>query len=166
EVVLVLPKDAADLLYDPYYHEFVVPDANTLPDGVHAEKQLLHQRVADQADVSAVLGFRDGEVTAKLHGARVNIRHARRLAVEVRALHDGHNRDERGHTHSQAQHRERGAQLVCAQGAEALHKIVTHGKHRLGENSHSLYQIPRSCTASSRVTRELSLSEYEGKGAS
>src|SRR5713226_5716877 len=243
EVVLVLPKDAADLLDDPYHHEFVVPDANTLPDRVHAEKQLLHQRVADQADVSAVLGFRCREVAAKLYGARVNIRHARRLSVEVHVrhlfvavssvhdaagggahvlasgaafgngahvlelnlfelqrldddveighcegsardlkdvcakvgdllfnvdvcpLHDSHDRDERGHTHGQPQHRERGAQLVRAQGAEALHKIVTRGEHRFGEDSHSLYQILRARTASSRATRASSLRGYAGRGA-
>ncbi len=87
EVVLVLPKNAADLLHDPYHHEFVVPDAKTLPHWVHAEKQLLHQRVADQADVRSMLGFRCREVAAKLYGTRVNIRHARRLPVEV---HVGH----------------------------------------------------------------------------
>src|SRR6266550_4623434 len=75
---LILRKDAADFLYDPDHHEFVVPDAKALPDGIHAEKQLLHQRVADQADVSPVLSFHRREVAAKLYGARVNIRHARR----------------------------------------------------------------------------------------
>ena len=38
EVVLVLPKNAADLLHDAYHHEFIVADANRLSDGVHAEK--------------------------------------------------------------------------------------------------------------------------------
>src|SRR5260370_1113919 len=87
EVVLVLPQDAADLLDDPSHHEFVVPDANSLPDRVHAEKQPLHQRVTDPTDVSAALGFRYREVAAKLYGARVNIRHAWRLPVEVHVRH-------------------------------------------------------------------------------
>src|SRR5882762_10362573 len=83
EVVLILPKDAADLLYDPYHHEFVIPDAKALPDRIHAKKQLLHQGVADQADVSPMLGFRCREVAAKLYSARVNIRHAWRLPIEI-----------------------------------------------------------------------------------
>src|SRR6266436_6976105 len=57
------------------------------------------------------------------------------------------------------------AQLVRAQGAEALHKIVTRGEHRLGEDSRSLYQIFGARTASSRATRESSLIKYEGRGA-
>ena len=39
--------------------------------------------------------------------------------VDVRALHDGHHRDQCGYAHRQSQHGERGAQLVRAQGAEA-----------------------------------------------
>ena len=41
EIVLVLPQNTADLLDDPNYHEFVITDTKVLPDGVHAEKQLL-----------------------------------------------------------------------------------------------------------------------------
>src|SRR2546422_6910532 len=39
EVVLVLPKDAADFLYDSDHHEIVVPDAKALPDGIHARSE-------------------------------------------------------------------------------------------------------------------------------
>src|ERR1700730_11436274 len=190
-----------------------------------------------------MLGFRGREVAAKLYGARVNIRHARRLPVEINVghlfvavsrvhasaaggsnfwasgaafgngahvlklnllelqrldddveighcegsardlkdigaeigdllfnvdvcpLHDGHDRDERGHAHRQPQHGERGAQLVRAQGAEALHKIVARGEHRFGEDSHTLYRFLRARTTSSRAARESSLCEYEGRGA-
>ena len=203
EVVLVLSKNTADLFHDADDHELIVPDANVLPDGINVEKQALHQRVADQAHVCAVLGFRSGEIAPELHRARVNIDHARRLAVEVyvlilfvaescphggagrgtdllairttfgdrayvvqldllvlerldddvevrhckrraryledvgteigdlvfhieiRALYDGHHRDERGHPHRQPKNGQRSAQLVSAQGAEALGEVVT-----------------------------------------
>ncbi len=172
--------------------------ANAFPDGIHAGKQLLYERVADQANVSPVLCFRCREVAAKFDDARVNVRHIRRLPVEthvshlfvtvscvhaaagggthlcarraslgyrahvvhlnlfvlqrfdddvevghregcsrdlkdvcaevgdlllnieVRALHDGHHRDQGGHAHRQPQHRKRRAQLMRAQGAQAL----------------------------------------------
>src|SRR5207244_3753609 len=215
-----------DFLYDSDHHEFVVPDAKALPDGIHAEKQLLHQRVADQADVSPVLSFHSREVAAKLYGARVNIRHARRLPVEVHvghlfvavsrvhaaagggadllasgaafgngahvlelnllelqrldndveighregsardlkdigaqvgdllldvdvcALHDGHDRDECGHTHRQPQHGERGAQFVRAQGTQALPEIVTESEHGLkGTAIHSIKSFGRALKA-------------------
>jgi len=55
------------------------PTRMLFPMGSMPEKQLLYQGVADQANVSAVFAFRFREVAAELNGARVNIRHARRL---------------------------------------------------------------------------------------
>jgi hypothetical protein len=42
------------------------------------------------------------------------------LNIKVCTLHDGHDRDERCHTHRQSQDCERGSQLVPAQGTKAL----------------------------------------------
>ena len=42
------------------------------------------------------------------------------LDVEVGALDEGHDGDQRGHAHGEPEHGERGAELVGAQGAEAL----------------------------------------------
>ena len=53
--------------------------------------------------------------------------------IEVRALHDGHDRNEGGHTHRQPKHGERGSQFVSAQRADALRKIVTNGEHGAGK---------------------------------
>jgi hypothetical protein len=57
EVVLVLPEHAADLFHPPYHREFVVADTNRLPNGIHAEKEFPHKRVADQANIGAMFGF-------------------------------------------------------------------------------------------------------------
>ena len=51
------------------------------------------------------------------------------LNVEVRALHDGHHRDERGHAHNESEQRQYGPQLVCAQGIETLREVVAEGEH-------------------------------------
>ena len=51
------------------------------------------------------------------------------LHVDVGSLHDGHDGDECGHAHGEAEHGERGAQFVGAQGAEALGQIVANGEH-------------------------------------
>src|SRR5215468_5441505 len=207
KIVLVLAENAADLLHDANDHELVVADANAPADRIDTEEKLLYQRIANQADVGAVFGLGGAEVTAELHGARVDIGHAWRLAVEadvlglfvgvtrshgcagggadlgarrtalgegayviqldflvlerldddaevgdgkrragdledvgaeigdfvfdikVGALHDGHDGNERGHTHGQAEHGERGAQLVSTQGAQGLGKVVRDGEH-------------------------------------
>ena len=49
--------------------------------------------------------------------------------IEVRALDNGHDRDERGHAHGQSQRCKRSAQLVPAQSFEALREIVADSKH-------------------------------------
>ena len=87
EIVLILAENAADLLHGTDDPELVAADANGLADGVHAEKQPLHERVANQADIGAVFGFGWGEVAAELDGARVNVGHSCRLTGEVNVLH-------------------------------------------------------------------------------
>src|SRR5262249_62403777 len=86
KIVLVLAENAADLLHDANDHELVVADANAPADRIDTEEKLLYQRIADQADVGAMFGLGGAEVTPELHGARVDIGHARRLAVDADCL--------------------------------------------------------------------------------
>ncbi len=46
------------------------------------------------------------------------------LNVYVRALHDGHHGDQRGDAHGETDHSEHRAQLVLAQGVDALAQVV------------------------------------------
>ena len=51
------------------------------------------------------------------------------LHVNVRSLHNRHHGNQRGHAHGESEHGEGGAQLVGAQGAQALGQIVANGEH-------------------------------------
>src|ERR1700683_3091037 len=57
EVILILAQDVADFFHDSYHQEFIAADANGSPEGVHAEKQLPHDRVANETNVGFVLGL-------------------------------------------------------------------------------------------------------------
>ncbi len=87
EIILVLPEDASDFFHHPDDHEFVVADTNGLADGIRPKKQLLHQGIADEADIGAVLRFGRSEVAAELHRTRVNIRHVCSLSGEAHVRH-------------------------------------------------------------------------------
>ena len=54
------------------------------------------------------------------------------LHVTVRALDDGHHRNQRGDSHGQPQHGQRRAHLVGAQRAETLGQIIANSQHGLG----------------------------------
>src|SRR5215467_2624134 len=86
KVILVLAENAANLFHDANDHELVVADANAPADRINSEEKLLYQRIADQADVGTVFGLGRTEITAQLHGARVDIGHAWRLAVKADVL--------------------------------------------------------------------------------
>src|SRR5207248_803441 len=82
-----------------------------------------------QFDLPVFQGFDDD---IEVGDGKGRARHLKNIGAQIRnlffdedvgALHNGHHGDEGGDTHSQAQHGERSAQLVGAQGTEALDKI-------------------------------------------
>jgi len=100
-----------------------------ISDGLHVVELNLPvlQSLDDDVEVS------DGEGSAgdlKDVGAQVG---DFLLNIDVRALNQGHDRDQRGHAHGQPQHSERGTQFVGAQGVETFGQIVADGEHRRGE---------------------------------
>src|SRR5215472_17556688 len=83
KVVLILPENAAHFFHDADNCEFFIANAKGFAEWIDSEKELLQERVADQADVGAVIRFRFSEIAASLHGAGVDVRHAWRVTGKV-----------------------------------------------------------------------------------
>ena len=81
EIVLVLAEHRTDALEGSHHGELVGAGANHAADGIGAEKELLRQAVADQADVRGMAVLHLGEVAPQLDRSGVDIRHGGRVAV-------------------------------------------------------------------------------------
>ena len=74
EVVLILAKNAADFVHDADHGEFFVVEAEGFAQGVHSEKKLLDESIANQADGGAMFRFRGSEVAASIDGCECRCR--------------------------------------------------------------------------------------------